>query len=562
MTVTATGDFGSSNSRTFDISVANFNTPSSLDAGPDQTVHEGSTVTLNGTATDQDTGDILTYLWSHNSTLPITIADPNAADTTFIAPNVATDTPIAFTLAVSDGTATNADQVTVTIADSANSPPTVSAGPDQTVQEGSTVTLNGTAADTDPEDTPTYLWSHNSTLPITIADPNAADTTFIAPNVATDTPIAFTLAVSDGTATNADQVTVTIADSANSPPTVSAGPDQTVQEGSTVTLNGTAADTGPEDTPTYLWSHNSTLPITIADPNAADTTFIAPNVATDTPIAFTLAVSDGTATASDTLLVTITDNDGGETDTGNTASVADVTSATPDGTYDIGDMIDVRISFTESVWLERYAIEDDRRDATGSGTFGTLDYPMSVTTIEIGGAIYALVAANADDGVQIIDITDPANPAAVSSVTDGAGGFDMLDGASSVDTITIGGSHYALVAADTDDGVQIIDITDPANPAAVSSVTDGAGGFDMLDGASSVDTITIGGSHYALVAANADDGVQIIDITDPANPAAVSSVTDGAGGFDMLDGARRSTPSPSGAATTRWSRPIQTTASR
>ena len=442
VTITSTGGFGSGNSQTFDISVAGLNTPPSVDVGPDQTVTEGDTVALNGTATDQDAGDALTYLWTHNSTLPITLDDQNAADTTFAAPQVDADTPVTFILTVSDGTATATDQVTITIADSVNAVPSVDAGPDQTVTEGDTVALNGTATDQD------------------------------------------------------------------------AG-----------------------DALTYLWTHNSTLPISIADQDAADTTFAAPSVSSETTIAFTLAVSDGTATASDTLLVTITDSDGGVTDTGNTASVAEVTSATPDGTYDIGDMIDVRISFTESVWLERYAIEDDRSDATGSGTFDILDYPISVTTIEIGGAIYALVAANVDDGIQIIDITDPANPAAVSSVTDGAGGFDTLDGASSVDTTTIGGSHYALVAADTDDGVQIIDITDPANPVAVSSVTDGAGGFDTLDGASSVDTTTIGGSHYALVAADTDDGVQIIDITDPANPVAVSSVTDGAGGFDMLDGA-------------------------
>ncbi len=36
-----------------------------------------------------------------------------------------------------------------------------------------------------------------------------------------------------------------------------------------------------------------------------------------------------------------------------------------------------------------------------------------------------------------------------------------------------------------------------------------------------------GNKHYALVTATVDSGVQIIDITDPANPLPVAAVTDG-----------------------------------
>ena len=87
----------------------------------------------------------------------------HALDTSFAAPNVSEDTPVEFTLEVSDGTDTVTDKVTVTITDSANTAPTVDAGGDQTVTEGSTVNLDGTATDPDSEDTLTYSWSHNST---------------------------------------------------------------------------------------------------------------------------------------------------------------------------------------------------------------------------------------------------------------------------------------------------------------------------------------------------------------------------------------------------------------
>ena len=175
-----------------------------------------------------------------------------------------------------------------------------------------------------------------------------------------------------------------------------------------------------------------------------------------------------------------------------------------------------------------------------NNTFDELNNSRDITTVKIGQSTYALVTAFIDDGVQIIDISNPAAPTAVSSVTDGVGGFDELDGANNITTVQIGNSIYALVSTSIDDGVQIIDISNPATPIAVSSVTDGVGGFKTLDTASELTTVKIGSSTYALVTSNGDDGVQIIDISNPATPTAVSSVTDGSidgngNTFDELD---------------------------
>ena len=76
----------------------------------------------------------------------------------------------------------------------------------------------------------------------------------------------------------------------------------------------------------------------------------------------------------------------------------------------------------------------------------TLTQPFSITTATIGGSTYALVAAYADAGVQIINIDDPYNPTNVSSITDGTR-YPTLNGTTSITTATIGGSTYALVAA-------------------------------------------------------------------------------------------------------------------
>ena len=164
-----------------------------------------------------------------------------------------------------------------------------------------------------------------------------------------------------------------------------------------------------------------------------------------------------------------------------------------------------------------------------------LEGPLSITTTTIGSSTYALVASGPDDGVQIIDITNPYAPTNTSSVEDGSN-FPELDYPRSIITTTIGSSTYALVASETDRGVQIIDITTPSDPKPVSDFDDGDTGFTTLRGAQYITTTTIGSSTYALVAANRDNGVQIIDITDPYHPDPVSAITDGSK-YTELEGA-------------------------
>ena len=175
------------------------------------------------------------------------------------------------------------------------------------------------------------------------------------------------------------------------------------------------------------------------------------------------------------------------------------------------------------------------------GGFTELDRAWNITTVVIGEKTYALVASYFDDGVQVMDITNPASPTPTAAVTDGEGGFTELDGAWDITTVVIGEKTYALVASSSDDGVQVMDITNPASPTATAAVTDGQDGlFTELNGARSVTTVVIGEKTYALVASFDDDGVQVMDITDPASPTATAAVTDGQDedGFTALNGAR------------------------
>ena len=153
-------------------------------------------------------------------------------------------------------------------------------------------------------------------------------------------------------------------------------------------------------------------------------------------------------------------------------------------------------------------------DARG---FTTLYAAANIDTVVIGSKTYAVLTYFSNNyAVQIIDITNPGSPNSTSAITDGTDGFTALRGVRGVDTAVIGPKTYAVLAAYDDNGIQIIDITDPASPNATAAVTDGTGGFTTLAGAWDVDTVTIGPRTYAVVAAAGDNGVQIIDITPDA----------------------------------------------
>ena len=164
-----------------------------------------------------------------------------------------------------------------------------------------------------------------------------------------------------------------------------------------------------------------------------------------------------------------------------------------------------------------------------------LQNATDVATFERGTAAYAIVASFGDNGVQIINITDPGRPEAVIAITEN-GTYPELGGAHGITTVTQDDRTYALVASRSDNGLTIINVTNPALPAHVADVPDND--TLALDGAFDVTTVVNGSLTYALVSSEQDSGVQIFNITNPASPVAIASVTDGAGGFDDLGGAR------------------------
>ena len=155
-----------------------------------------------------------------------------------------------------------------------------------------------------------------------------------------------------------------------------------------------------------------------------------------------------------------------------------------------------------------------------------------ITIFESGGHKYAAVAAYTDSGVQILNVTDPSNITAAGSITDDNISLELA-GATSITTFKSGGHTYVAVAAYLDDGVQILDVTNPPNIIAAGSIQNTPS--LKLDGAQDITTFKSGGHTYAAVASYSDDGVQILDVTNPPNIIAAGNIAGDGTNTDSLE---------------------------
>ena len=218
------------------------NIPPGADAGPDQTVEVGTTVTLDGSGSSDADGDVLSYRWTAPS--GIALSSTTAIKPRFTATKVGRYT---FTLVVNDGTVDSvADQVRITFEQS-NTRPIANAGPDQIVEVGSIVQLDGSGSSDPDGDMLSYRWITLSSL----NNVRAIRPRFTATKVGRYT---FTLVVNDGTLDSvSDQVKITV-EKSNTRPIANAGPDQIVEVGSMVQLDGSGSSDPDGDVLTYQWT--------------------------------------------------------------------------------------------------------------------------------------------------------------------------------------------------------------------------------------------------------------------------------------------------------------------
>jgi hypothetical protein len=273
------------------------NHPPTANSGQDLTMGEGSMVTLDGSASSDPDGDPLQYDWTQIAGTPVALDLTDPAHPIFQAPSVASDGgSMTFQLTVDDGMLTSEpDIVNVTVMD-VNHAPVSEAGNDQTVQEGSAVTLDGSLS-YDPDGQPlTIGWTQTGGPPVELSSSDDARPSFTAPTVGPGgETLVFELTVSDGMVSAQDTVSVVV-ENVNHAPLADAGADQTKSEGGLVQLDGSASRDPDGDLLSFHWTQILGSPAVLSDPTTAAPSFTAPPVGPGGELlVFQLVVGDGPA---------------------------------------------------------------------------------------------------------------------------------------------------------------------------------------------------------------------------------------------------------------------------
>ncbi|WP_047985573.1 PKD domain-containing protein [Ornithinibacillus californiensis] len=172
----------------------------SANAGPDQTVIFGASVTLNGT---NSRGPITAFQWVQLSGTPVTLVNADTETPSFIAPETVSN--LVFELTVEGVGGPSTDRVTIQVIESAPLP-IANAGPDQTVQQGASVTLSGSATG----QVTTYQWTQLSGPPVQIINANQPTASFIFPRQLAELTFQLTVTGPGGQSTDTTTVTTTL----------------------------------------------------------------------------------------------------------------------------------------------------------------------------------------------------------------------------------------------------------------------------------------------------------------------------------------------------------------
>jgi len=278
--LTVTDPHGATGITSFTLDVTHVNHPPVVTTEHELTVMEGTPVTLMATATDPD-NDTMTYMWTQNSGIPVTLSNPTSLTTLFTAPMIspANNATLNLTITANDGhDGTGSDSVIVHVLPSSNYKiASLNCGPILRSHEGQSTQLTE-YLDNQANQTFTYKWAQTSGIPVQISSTTDFTPTVTMPLGSGGSVFAFELTVSQNGAVigNCEQYVYAAYPEPGAPPHADAGPDTVVNAGDQVTLNGT------KSTGSYLqfsWTQVAGEPVTLNYTNTALPVFVAPQVA-------------------------------------------------------------------------------------------------------------------------------------------------------------------------------------------------------------------------------------------------------------------------------------------
>lgn len=284
----------------------------SVNLGADQKVLEGQTFTITATVFPEGGKVTLTQVSG-----PFIEGFPkqDTATTEVTAPSVSADAELIFLAEYDTGNGQRASDRLSVFIENVNAAPvsviTEAAGATQPYPTYQTVTLSGTNSYDADGQIRKYAWRQADANPALefIGETNKPTVQFTAPFVGAITSYKLELTVTDNFGlTGVNSIDVKIAQ-ATTNIAANAGIDQTVDEFSEVTIDGSQSISTVSDV-TCQWQVVTGQAINFVDANACKTTFVAPDVDTQTAVELRLTVTDAaTNRANDTVIINVKPRD-------------------------------------------------------------------------------------------------------------------------------------------------------------------------------------------------------------------------------------------------------------
>lgn len=170
--LTITDDAGATSSDTV-VVVASFQEPSATIAPQASCATTGTTLALDGSASMDDDGQIVSYHWAQRAGTPVAFGNPDAPVIAFAVPS--SPGPLVFALTVTDDDGlSNTAEIELPV----HAPPAaVAVASASFARRGETVTLDGSQS----QDAASYAWVQTDGPPAVLSDASAAVASFVAP---------------------------------------------------------------------------------------------------------------------------------------------------------------------------------------------------------------------------------------------------------------------------------------------------------------------------------------------------------------------------------------------
>ena len=241
------------------VTVVARNEPPVADAGEDANPLVGEVVGLDGRGSRDPEEQPLSYAWTQKEGPSVALQASDTATPSFTAAEAGR---YVFTLVVSDGEKESPPDDAVVVAQT-NRSPVADAGEDLVVPVGGSGVLDGSGSQDAEGVELTYRWAAPTWISL-------STTTAVQPSFTADVAGVYqvTLVVSDGYQNSApDEVTITVvrAELPNTAPVANAGPDQRVDAGVTVQLDGSESADADGDGLSFTWTEKAENPATGAN---------------------------------------------------------------------------------------------------------------------------------------------------------------------------------------------------------------------------------------------------------------------------------------------------------